>query len=117
MSYTIMLVKDGEPCKVPGPPQGGILNIATDSPTAAMNVTYNYKPIIEEQLDIGRGNLKDLDGRIAEDTLPHLAKAVLALGTAQSTDYWECTPGNVGFMLHVLLCWGAIHPHATWKVF
>lgn len=81
---------------------------------ASLNITYNYTPLYTGVGYDSPYNM--LHGRTAADTMPALRELVKKLGTIQSDDYWEATPGNAGHAMHILLGWAALYPDATWRV-
>ncbi len=79
-----------------------------------LSVTYNYSDHFEEALHpLG---LEYLDRKKAGDVVPRLRKAVDALGTDQSDNYWESTKGNAGHALSILLSWAEQYPAAEFRV-
>lgn len=116
MSRSVQLVDsmDGRPLEAPTRVKGGTYSL-TGVPMADLSVTGNYHGIIVDATGWEDG-IRHLHGRRAGDTVPELRAAVRLLGTEQSMDYWEDTPGNVGHMFSVLLDWAQQHPDATWRV-
>jgi hypothetical protein len=78
-----------------------------DNDRAEMNVTYNYGRYFD---------FKALHGKRAKDTMRCLEAAVELLGTVQDDNYWNPTPGNVGYCCSILLKWAQLHPTGKWRV-
>ena len=109
MSYDVYLLKnkEGEPLKVPRFEEGGTYAVGGIN-EAHLNVTYNYSKLFSVS--------EELDGKTAEDTIPILEKAVFKFGTVRTKDYWEPSPGNVGYACNILLGWARLYPDAIWEV-
>ena len=77
---------------------------------ASINITYNYSRYLREFWDDA---LWSLHNRAVNSVIPELERAVTALGTDSSDDYWESTAGNAGRALEQLLhlCRLAIHEY------
>lgn len=109
-----------EPCTVPCYPavevarheEGGTYALGGIS-EAEINITYNYSKQFREVIDGGLQRIHDMPARQAVPILEH---AVDMLGTVQSPDYWEATPGNAGYALSILLAWARQHPDAVFRV-
>lgn len=86
------------------------------SRSAEMSVTGNYHGHIVRVTGWEDG-LRELYGRTARETIPALERAVAELGTEQSVDYWESTPGNAGAALATLLSWAREFPDGEWRVY
>jgi len=86
------------------------------SRAAEMSVTGNYHGHIVRATGWGDG-LRDMHGRTARETILVLERAVAELGTEQTVDYWEATPGNAGAALEVLLSWAREFPDGEWWVY
>lgn len=113
MSWNVILERaDGTPVTVPRHAEGGTY-VVDGTDRAALNVTYNYSGHIAKALGF---HFTRLSGMKAADALPILEWAVATLGTVRDGDYWEATPGNVGFALNILLGWARLHPDATFRV-
>ena len=115
MSWDVYLSDDEHGVvQVPHHSEGGIHAFGgTDN--AELNITYNYGRVYNDLLG---GNIKEvLHGKIAADTTDLLQSVVDQLGTNQSSDYWDPTPGNAGHALSILLSWAKLHPRATWSVY
>ena len=106
MSYWISLVKDNEIVTVE-PHQHGGTYVLGGTDTAEINVTCNYSKHFYT---------KDLHGKTGAETIPMLQGAVNRLGVARDVDYWNPTPGNVGYNCSILLEWAKQHPEAVWDV-
>jgi hypothetical protein len=113
MSWDVTLNnKNGESVTVKRHTEGGIYEIGgTD--LAELNITYNYAPYFNQYL---AGGLRGLNGKLAEETIPCLEKAVEALGTERDRDYWVDTSGNAGYALSILLSWAQEYPDGRWEV-
>lgn len=115
MSYWVYLNgEDGAAVEAPRHAEGGTVAVGGVA-RAELNITYNYSEHYYATLDEDDG-LRWLDGRKAKDVEPALRKAVDELGTEQSDDYWDGTPGNAGHALSILLDWAQQHPEATFEV-
>ena len=116
MSYSISLNdSDGAPVKVPPHTEGSIIQLGGCS-SANFDVTYNYSRYYYQTLCADRG-IRKLSGMKAADAIPLLEVAIQVLGTEQSGDYWEVTPGNAGHALNVMLEWAKRYPDATFEVY
>lgn len=80
---------------------------------AEMCVTYNYSRFIRQALH--EDGIMWLYGKTAAETIPALEQAIVTLGTERTTNYWDATPGNAGYILSVLLLWAREHPDAIWN--
>lgn len=108
MSYWVYLHKAGtEECVSVDRHFEGGTQVLGGNEAAELNVTYNYSK---------HWRVKGVDGMKAYDTIPTLSDAVKRLGTERADDYWDPTPGNVGFMCSILLAWARQHPDAGWEV-
>lgn len=115
MSRSVQLVgPEGQVLEAPTRSKGGTYAV-TGVPRTDLSVTSNYHGIIVDATGWEDG-ISHLHGRRAGDTVQALRAAVQLLGTDQSVDYWEPTPGNVGYALSVLLDWAQQYPDATWRV-
>ncbi len=77
------------------------------SDEASLNVTYNYSD---------KFDFKSLDGKSGKETIKKMEKVVKNLGTEQSPNYWDSTPGNVGYAVFILLSWAKQYPDYIWEV-
>jgi len=114
MGYDIILEDSaGHPVQVARHTAGGnfVLGGTTD---AEISITYNYSCYLYKELDEESG-IRWLYGRTGEECIPRLHAAVRALGTSADDDYWVSTPGNVGFILSILLGWAKRHPDAVFS--
>lgn len=84
---------------------------------AEFNVTYNYSRIWAEAWpdESYAGMLDSFEGKRAGDLIPTMEAVVEKLGTEQSDDYWEPTPGNAGYAMNVLLGWARQFPDGVWS--
>ena len=108
MSWWISLVHpETEDCaEVTAHSEGGTYALG-GTPDATLNVTYNY----------GRHfDFWSLKGKTGGETIPILEQEVQRLGTERDADYWNSTPGNVGFTLRLLLRWAKDYPGYRWRV-
>lgn len=76
--------------------------------TAELNVTYNYGKHFRFE--------ETLHENKASEVTPILEEAVQRLGTKRDSDYWNPTPGNVGYACSILLAWAKQHPDAVFRV-
>ena len=114
MSYWITLCNEGENVIIDHHQEGGTFAVGGTS-EACLNVTYNYGGHIRDHLDKENG-LRWLHGKTGAETAAKLEHAVNELGTKQSNDYWEATPGNAGYALSILAKWAVQYPNAIWRV-
>jgi hypothetical protein len=112
MSHWISLILNGEIVTVPCFTEGGTFAVGGSS-EADLNVTYNYAPLIYKYFP---GGLSSFNGKKAKDTIATLETAVKELGIQQDQDYWQCTAGNVGHTLNILLNWAKVCPDGEWHV-
>ena len=105
---------EGDSGEVESHTEGGVVAIG-GSEEPSMSVTYNYSPFYYNHLDKGQG-FSWLNEKVAKDTVERLEKAIKELGTEQSEDYWEATPGNAGHILNVLRGWAKQYPEGVWNV-
>ena len=114
MSYDVRL-KDSEDktVKVEAHEEGGTYALG-GTPTAELNVTYNYSKVLVEIWD--GESLSLLNGKKASKVTKLLEDSVKVLGTEQDADYWKATEGNVGYALNILLGWAKQYPDSTFEV-
>lgn len=103
----------GETVPVENHAEGGTYALG-GVPRAELNVTYNYGRCYREA--VGHNLMDFLQDKEAGETLDTLRAVVEKLGTEQTPDYWEPTPGNAGHAAAVLLKWAEQHPDAMWDV-
>ncbi len=84
------------------------------TPSASLNITYNYSEHFREALDKEKG-LRWLYGKTGKQAVDRLTQAVIKLGVDRSENYWDSTPGNAGYALFILLQWATQHPKAIFK--
>jgi len=113
MSYDVYLRKDGRTVQVDRHVHEGGTFVVGGSNDAELNITYNYGKHFAKVIP---GGLRALHNQKAGAWIVVLEKAVETLGTKQSGDYWESTPGNAGHALSILLRWAKQHPDATFIV-
>ena len=94
MSWDIDLIKDEKIVEAPSHQEGGIIAVG-GTEFATISVTYNYNHYFCEYLDKKDG-FRWLDKRPVEEAIPRLKSAIEKLGTEQTGNYWENTPGNAG---------------------
>lgn len=127
MGWNIELVSDkGEMLEVPAFLAGGIVeatyDTATDTMTpiptvrARMSCTFNYSQLFRSVYGVDMPLHLVFDGMIADEAIPLLEEGVAALGTFQSDNYWEATPGNAGYILSVMLLWAQAQPNGVFVV-
>lgn len=80
---------------------------------ASITITYNYSVYYYKTIDETEG-IRWLYGKEASETIERLQKAIETLGTKRSSNYWESTSGNAGYMLSILLDWAEQFPDAIW---
>lgn len=114
MGWWISLMENEEIVQVEKHTEGGTITVG-GSKEADMSLTYNYAQFYFQEIDKEHG-LRWIHEKKAKDTVERLKKAVKALGTKQTGDYWEVTKGNAGHALNVLLGWAKQHPEATWRI-
>lgn len=113
MGYDLGLYNDNdEPVTVPNYKLGSVYALG-GSTEAEIKVTYNYSPVFSEVFP--ENGIRWLYGKSGKETVETLKGAVKKLGTVTSGDYWECTHGNVGYVLALLLQWAIFHPDAKWN--
>ena len=114
MSWGVYLLDErGRVCDV-GRHCEGSAYVPGGSDKAAMQVTYNYGPVIKQVL--GTDFVSALDNKIAETVQCELSNASKALGTERSESYWVPSDGNVGAMLGVMAEWARLHPRAAFRI-
>lgn len=114
MGYRIKLKDDdGNVVSAPRHTEGGSYAMGGAS-IAEVSITSNYSEYYHEHIDEDDG-IRHLYGKTGREAEPILREAIEELGTEQSEDYWERTPGNAGHMLSVLLDWAQQHPEATFS--
>lgn len=113
MSYWVYLMSKDGPVEVANHAEGGTY-VLGGTPTAELNVTYNYGKFFRETL--GEEGLRELHNQKASDVLPRLEQAVATLGTERERDYWKATAGNAGYALSILLSWAKEYPDAVFEV-
>ena len=108
MSWWVSLVdpETKEIVEVPRFQEGGS-QVLGGTTVGDLNVTYNYRKHYD---------FKDLNGQVAGDMIEDLEIDVQKLGVVRTNDYWDPTPGNVGFALSILLAWARRHPTAVFEV-
>lgn len=78
-----------------------------------LNVTYNYAPIFHKVL--GEEGIRSIYGKTGAESIPILEKARDSLNNDVSSDYWECTEGNVKRAISSLLAFAQMRPDGIWK--
>jgi hypothetical protein len=81
---------------------------------AWLNITYNYSKFYYENID-GEKGIRWLYGRTGAECSPVLEKAIAALGTERTDDYWAATPGNAGAALIPLLHFARARPDGVFS--
>jgi hypothetical protein len=108
MSWWISLQDEqGEVVSVEPFTEGGTYALG-GSTEAELNVTYNYGKHFAFR--------DELDGKKASEVTALMETKIAELGTEQSADYWEASPGNVGHALATLLSWARRYPEAVFRV-
>jgi hypothetical protein len=106
MSYWVYLEKEGKTVEVENHSEGGTYAVGGIN-EAELNVTYNYSK---------HYSVKNLDGRVAKDTVEEIEAKINEFGVGRDPDYWNPTKGNVGYMLSILLKWAKQNPDAIWRI-
>lgn len=60
----------------------------------AMNITYNYQPLLVKAFGSEKG-VRSIYGTTAKESIPVLESAMQKLGDDIDKDYWRPTEGNV----------------------
>lgn len=103
MSYDIHLEdKNGQRIEIETHQRHGGTYALGGTSEAWLNITYNYSQFYRQYLDAEKG-IRVLYGKRVVESIPLIEKAIAALGTERSSDYWEPTPGNAGAALNDLL--------------
>jgi len=76
---------------------------------AWLNITYNYSKFYYDLISEKMG-IRWIYNKTGKECLPILEKAVAHLGTEQSNNYWETTPGNAGNALFGLIAFCKMCP-------
>lgn len=79
--------------------KGGIYPVG-GTRRAEINITYNYGRYYR---DFWFESLFELNNMSLDKAIPQLEKAVAALGTETTDNYWQSTAGNAGHALQGLL--------------
>jgi hypothetical protein len=87
--------------------------IAGGTDEAWLNVTYNYGGILLRALGCP---FRELNGRLASDTIPLLEEGISKLSDEVDGDYWKSTEGNVKKVLRQLLFMALKRPDGYWRV-
>ena len=82
---------------------------------ACIAITYNYSSVLKLVVPDWDGMARFFDGRTAAEMEPILADVVEKCGTKRFTDYWAPTPGNVGYIMAIILEWCRLHPEGIFK--
>jgi len=108
MSYDISLLnpETKKPAEVIRFHEGGTQPLG-GSTEATLNVTYNYSD---------KFSFRDLNNKKASNTIKIMEEAVKKYGTETSENYWDSTPGNVGYAIFILLGWAKQYPDYIWEV-
>lgn len=115
MSWDISLLDaTNTPVDVERHEEGGTY-VMGDTPTAELNITYNYSSHYYRALNAEEG-LRWLNDKRAGDVLPQIETAVGLLGTEQDKNYWKATEGNAGHALAILARWARQYPDAVFSV-
>jgi len=93
------------------------------TPTAELNVTYNYAWFYYKFLDKEKGIswIYDKKGKEVIERLEAFIKELETppcFGSATSKgddNYWAPTPSNAAKSIRILLAWAKEHPEATFK--
>lgn len=85
-----------------------------------LNITYNYSSILRRVLTSAEKDTKGvqlLQGMRAADSLLLLDAALAQLSEEEpSSNYWECTDGNVRVALEHLRQFAHLYPEGVWEV-
>ena len=79
---------------------------------AWLNITYNYSKFYYDTINNELG-IRWIYNKTGKECLPVLEKAVAQLGTKQSDNYWEATPGNAGNALLGLIAFCKMCPNGV----
>jgi hypothetical protein len=124
MSYDVDLLVEGVIAKVARHEEGGTYALG-GTENAELNITYNYAEVYKlvpleakekAEAEDDTFGVRWLNNRTVAETMPILERAVKTLGTSRFNDYWAPTPGNAGYALSILVCWGKQHPNGVWAV-
>jgi hypothetical protein len=108
MGWDISLKRGGEVVEVPAHTLGS--NVAFGGSTvASTTITFNYSPLFR---------FSALDGLTGLESIDLLEYTYVRLGGGSKPDknYWEASPGNVGYAALQLCKWARLHPDAVWEV-
>ncbi len=83
------------------------------TPTASLNVTYNYYAHFRRTL--GPYGIRSLYGKTGAETVPLLEAAIAQLGNDVDEDYWQPTEGNVKRALCQLRALALLRPDGVWE--
>jgi hypothetical protein len=95
---------------VPHQMRGGNYAIG-GSPTADINITYNYSTFFYKVIPEG---IRSLYGMTGADSIPVLESAISQLGDDVSKDYWKATEGNAKRALMQCLALAKMRPDGVW---
>lgn len=115
MSYSVKLIRNGEPVSVSQHQIGGTIKFFGSS-EAEMTITYNLSEFFEIVFPNNEG-LRWLDGKYAYETTDVLKKGVKRLGVKPPNDPWASRASNAGYYLDVLYSWAMNNPDAEWRVY
>lgn len=77
-----------------------------------LNVTYNYSDVFQRLF--GEKGIRSIYGKTGAESIPMFQKAIGELKNDVSSDYWECTEGNVKKALCSLLSFAQMRPDGVW---
>jgi len=107
MSWDVEIAKKND-----GGESGGVLEVDAHTeggtfalggtPTAELNITYNYDSLFTNALGVP---FPSLHGKHIREVGPLLFEAAKKLGTKPAADYWKPTAGNAGHALMILANW------------
>jgi hypothetical protein len=83
------------------------------SPTAELNVTYNYSPHYRRAFGTDDG-IRSIYGMSGAESIPVMEKAAAQLGDDIDPDYWKSTEGNAKHALLQLLALARMRPDGVW---
>lgn len=81
----------------------------------SFNITFNYSQHIDKVLE---GGIEGLDGKLVEETIPLIEKAILRMRNNDETkNYWDGTEGNARKALVNLLKLAKLGRDGEWAVY
>lgn len=112
MSYDVDLCdKEGQLLPYTETFQEGGTQIIGGHSNCSLNITFNYAEVFG-------GLVRDLNGKVAKDTLAELKAFSEKWKHAMpyERDYWAPTPGNAKKAIDRLISFAELHPEGVWSV-